>query len=584
MCYNIYKRTITNAYLLYDAPTIKISKKMHVYEPSPFKEVSESSQYIMKKVLFYLILMLSFTLILAACSSNFEDSSATISEKTDAVSSATSKVQTTSSDTQSEIGNTSSETSIDGTSSSVSTDDSSSEVSSSDSSAAVSEAESKTVSTVSKVETSKTETSKTETSKTETSKTETSKADTSSKNESSNNSSVAESEPEIKSEIVPRIYITYTADINRDSFITATLKVNDPSGKYADISDSSGEVRIRGNSTSSGAKKPFNIKFSGSQDLLGLGKAKKWVLLANMYDKSLIRNKLSFDFAENIGLRYTQSTRFVDVYVNGAYNGSYLLSEAIDLGQTRVNLNPRLNEFLLEYEPWENYKNPSYIRTPVYNILFGFNAPEFPDSQQKLFLVDFFSKAEKALESRIQSDIEKYFDIPSMVDFYIANELFKNVDFQTSSTRFYIQRGKIFGGPIWDLDLSTGNADFNYYTGYNNAATTGDSTEGFYCRGLWYGPFFKCTWFAEKVKARYLELQPKIENLTTDNSLGKNQMDILLIKYGESFSKNFTKWPVNNKDSLFERIPFQTFEENYEYLRTWLIKRNEWLLNTWKLK
>ncbi|MDD2269920.1 MAG: CotH kinase family protein [Eubacteriales bacterium] len=531
----------------------------------------------MKKVLFYLILMLSFTLILAACSSDFEDSSAVTSEKTDAVSSATSKVHTTSSDTQSEKDNTSSETSIDGTSSSLSTDDSSSEVSSPDSSAAVSEVESKTVSTVSKVETSKTETSKNESSKTDTS----SKSESS--NTSSDDSSAAESEPEIKSEIVPRIYITCTADINRDSFIAATLKVNDPSGKYAEISDSSGEVRIRGNSTSSGAKKPYNIKFSESQDLLGLGKAKKWVLLANMYDKSLIRNKLSFDFAANIGLRYTQSTRFVDVYINGAYNGSYLLSEAIDIGQTRVNLNPRLNEFLLEYEPRENYKNPSNIRTPVYNILFGFNAPEFPDSQQKMFLIDFFSKAEKALESKEQSDIEKYFDIPSMVDFYIANELFKNVDFQTSSTRFYIQRGKIYGGPIWDLDLSTGNADFDYYREYNNATTTGDSTEKFYCRGLWYKHFFKCPWFVEKVKARYIELQPIIENLTTDNSLGKNQMDILLIKYSESFSKNFTKWPVNSKDVLFERIPFQTFEENYEYLRTWLIKRNEWLLKEWKI-
>lgn len=533
--------------------------------------------------------MLSFTLILAACSSDFGNSSTAVSEKTDAVSS---DIQTTSSDTSSEIDNTSSETSVDETSPSVSIDDSSSEQSASDSSATVSEVESTTVSTESKVETSKVETSKPEASKPEaskpeTSKPETSKIDTSSRNESSNTSSsessAVESEPEIKSEIVPRIYITYTADINRDSFIAATLKVNDPTGKYTEINDNSGEVRIRGNSTSSGEKKPYNIKFSESQNLLGLGKAKKWVLLANMYDKSLIRNKLSFDFAENIGLRYTQSTRFVDVYINGAYNGSYLLSEAIDIGQTRVNLNPRLNEFLLEYEPWENYKNPSNIRTPVYNILFGFNAPEFPDSQQKMFLIDFFSKAEKALESKEQSDIEKYFDIPSMVDFYIANELFKNVDFQTSSTRFYIQRGKIYGGPIWDLDLSTGNADFDYYREYNNATTTGDSTEKFYCRGLWYKHFFKCPWFVEKVKARYIELQPIIENLTTDNSLGKNQMDILLIKYSESFSKNFTKWPVNSKDVLFERIPFQTFEENYEYLRTWLIKRNEWLLKEWKI-
>ncbi|OGO87002.1 MAG: hypothetical protein A2Y15_07480 [Clostridiales bacterium GWF2_36_10] len=401
------------------------------------------------------------------------------------------------------------------------------------------------------------------------------------------NSDTIEPEPPVLTAVdVPKVYLTATDEVNHDVYVDAKIRVFDPEGNFDEINDDTGSIRIRGNSTSSGAKKPYNIKFSSKETLLGLGKAKKWCLLANMYDKTLIRNKLSYDFATEIGMQYVSNSAFVDVYLNNVYLGNYLLTEAVDVGGTGVDIDTDGNEFLFEFEPWEHYSNPEWIRTPVYSILLGFNDPEAPSAEQRQYLDTFFSDAENALTSKSLKNVEKYFDIPSMVDFYIVNEYFKNVDFSTSSTRFYLKAGKIYGGPVWDFDLSAGNCYSGYYKEYNNVGGSGDSTEGFYCQRLWYSYLFKCNGFSDLVKERYLELQPFIINLTTDNELGKNKIDRLLIQYGKSFDDNYKKagWIITRKDSDYERVPFNTYDKNISYLREWLIKRNEWLLEEWDLK
>ena len=95
----------------------------------------------------------------------------------------------------------------------------------------------------------------------------------------------------------------------------------DPNGVFAEINDSESTVKVRGNSTSSGAKKPYNIKLSAKKDVLEMGRAKKWCLLANMYDKTMLRNKLSYDFAAEIGMDFVSSSEFVELYLNGEYRG-----------------------------------------------------------------------------------------------------------------------------------------------------------------------------------------------------------------------------------------------------------------------
>ena len=386
-------------------------------------------------------------------------------------------------------------------------------------------------------------------------------------------------------ECLATIYLETKEAIQKENYVDCKIRIVDGSGHLDDLVADDASIKIRGNSTSSGNKKPYNIKFSSKTDVLGMGKAKKWCLLANMFDKTMIRNKLAYDFAAEIGLAYTQSSTFADVYLNGKYAGCYQLCESVGTGSSRVDIDTDGNEFLLEYEPYEGYSNPEFIWTPVMQKLFGFNDPEEPTKEQRAWLTEFFKNAENALYTKDKATIEKYWDLDSFVNDYIVHEYFKNVDAQTSSTRYYIKGGKIYGGPVWDFDLSAGNVDQSYYknSGYY---VNGDSSVGWYCKHIWYDDLLVTGWFEDMVIARFKELQPIIENLTTDNELGKNRIDLLLERYGKSFEDNIKKagWRVNSKDSPYERQPFATYEAGIDFLRKWLIDRNEWMKAQYGIK
>ena len=104
---------------------------------------------------------------------------------------------------------------------------------------------------------------------------------------------------------VPKVFITTKGSVPTD-YVDCTVEIIDEEGgTHEIIYDSASKVKVRGNSTSSGEKKPFNIKFSSKTDVLGMGKNKKWCLLANCYEKTLIRNQTVFDFAESLNLDFS---------------------------------------------------------------------------------------------------------------------------------------------------------------------------------------------------------------------------------------------------------------------------------------
>ena len=405
---------------------------------------------------------------------------------------------------------------------------------------------------------------------------------------SNGNVSVASAAGEESEELVPvkdiaEVHIDISTSIIRESYRDCAIRVIDVYGNVVEDKDSS--IKIRGNSTSSGAKKPYNFKFSGKTEILGMGKAKKWCLLANCYEKTLFRNEMVFDFARNSTvLQYTPDSRFVDVYLNGVLQGNYILCEAVEAGSSRVDIDIDNGEYLIERDVRED-EGTVYIQSPLYGIRFGINEPEEPTQEQTDELERMLYKAEKALDSRNISEIEKYFDLESIVDFYIVLEYFKQVDVSVGSTRFYIKNGKIYGGPVWDFDLTMGNCLDSYYTVYNNVGGSGKSCEGIYCNVDWFRYFNLVPEFEKMRNERYLELQSEIVNLYTDTGAGKNYMDTVLDTYGDSFARNYDEagWKVDVEYSNLERIPDKTYEQNVAYLRTWLKERNEWMLKNWGL-
>ncbi len=401
------------------------------------------------------------------------------------------------------------------------------------------------------------------------------------------------SEPEdisnsVKLYDVARVDITVRGKVNDYYYIPCTVEVYyDGNAEKPDITDKQSKIKIRGNSTSSGEKKPYNIKFSEKTDLFGFGPNTRWSLLANLYDKTLIRNQTVYDFAERIGLKCTPSHRVAEVYLNGTFLGSYLIVDSIDASEDRIDIDNEGNEFCIEYViPTRNDEGKYYTESPIYGYRFAVHEPEEPTRDQKKWLDNYLKEAESALYGRNYKTVQKYFDIESMVDFYIVNELFKNVDIAIGSTYFYIKDGKIHGGPVWDFDLSSGNCSYDYfnYYEYNNingeGNGSGNNWEGIYCDKLWFDALMDIPEFETAVKERYIELSDVIENLYKDNELGKNYIDTVTEHYGESFLNNYKEagWKLHRPYCDFERQnPSPTYKANVEFFRDWLEKRHNWL-------
>jgi len=384
---------------------------------------------------------------------------------------------------------------------------------------------------------------------------------------------------------LPVIYITCGQDIDR-SYQTASVAVVDSDHGQTDTVDNEAEIRIRGNSTSGAPKKPFNIMFTQKQALLGMDFGKRWILLANALDKTLMRNKLVFDFCATLNMDFVPQGEYCEVWLNGTFLGSYLLTEAVTDGKYRVDIDTGKNEFLMELESDRTSENETYVKSPS-GVRLKIKKPDEMNNSQKQYLTDLLLDIEVCLENGSDEELPQCIDVESFVDFYVFMELFKDIDAYFSSTFFYIKNDVLYAGPPWDLDLISGNVsdavDEVKYKTYCNVEGYGtnssDSTEGIWMQFGWFKMLFERDSFKNKVISRFNQLQPMIVNLYDNNELGTNRIDILLNKYAGTFADNYVSagWSMTEPYSPYERVPDDSFEENVEFLRSWLRDRNEWL-------
>ncbi len=428
---------------------------------------------------------------------------------------------------------------------------------------------------------------------------------------------------------LPRIYLDTEGGraIDDTYIVTSVIIADKEGGREATVEIPEAKAKTRGNSTKEPEvdKRSYKLKFEESQTVLSLGKSKSWNLISLAFDKTLIRNSLAYEFARELGLNVPDCA-FVDVYLNGTYMGVYLLTEPTNVGKTKVDIDLKNGDFLLELE-----QNPrkddecAYVRTALYGTRFCVKEPEKAElkSGQKKQIEAFLNRAEEALCTADPDEISEYFDVDSFIDFYIVSELFKNLDIAYSSTYFYVKDGKIYAGPVWDFDLSAGNVSTDSsnpkYMTYNNIRGYGTNTGNSY-EGLWVARIYgdmegetgnpthyfyldhateedEVVWmsellyvkeFRDQMIARYMELQEKICNLYEDNDLGKNRIDTLVESLGDAVVRNYTEtdttrpsWQVNVPCFKYEGEAYATYEENVEALRTWLHDRNTWLSEKW---
>lgn len=262
-------------------------------------------------------------------------------------------------------------------------------------------------------------------------------------------------------------------------------------------------IKGRGNSTWNGEKKPYNIKLDKKADLFKMGKSKKWCLLANAADSSLLRNPTAYGLAQSLGVISTPDTKLVDLYANGQYMGVYLLTEKVEIDENRVNITDLekatedVNEKALELYSQGGEQNSQQANTYQYvnipndpeNITGGYllelekiyrypveasgfitsrlqsvvvKAPEYASKAQVEYIRDYYQKMEDAVYSPTGYNADgkyytEYLDVASLAAMYIVEEF--GVNFDGCSSSFYLYKdvdGKICGGPAWDFDIAFG--------------------------------------------------------------------------------------------------------------------------------
>ena len=227
-----------------------------------------------------------------------------------------------------------------------------------------------------------------------------------------------------------------------------------------------GTTRERGNASRSFPKKPWRIKFDEKQRVLDApGKAKKWTLINNWGDKTLMRNLLAFELSKRLGMPYTPYGTAVDVLMNGEYKGTYQLCDQVQVHKNRVNITEMTKDdndgealtggYLVEIDAYAN-KESVWFKSVNGNPV----SVKSPDSdsitrQQRDYIQNHFNAMEY--------DIHRYLDKNTFLRHFLVGELSGNTDTYWS-VYMYKERGDdtMYTGPVWDFDLAFENDGRTY--------------------------------------------------------------------------------------------------------------------------
>jgi hypothetical protein len=344
---------------------------------------------------------------------------------------------------------------------------------------------------------------------------------------------------------------------------------------------SKGETAIkgRGNTTWVMPKKPYSLKLSSKASLLGMPSHKRWALLANYSDKTLLRTEVAFKMGTILdNLAWTSRSVQVDLYLNDEYQGVYQLTEAIKIDANRVNIGeikkskPK-NGYILEID---GRRGEIFNFTTTQGVVFCCSDPD--DELDKLINDDI-----KTLFEKIQEDVQaaedalysadfkdssngyqKYLDVDSFIDWYLVNEIAKPADAQffTSVYMYYDPvKAKYCMGPLWDFDNSTGNCDY----------TDSQYAEGFYIKdSIWIARLFEDPAFVTQLKARWNEKKDELKAV-------QGYIDERSVYLNKAQEVNFRRWDILKIYVWPNVVVTGCYQGEIDYVKQWLKERMEWL-------
>jgi hypothetical protein len=283
---------------------------------------------------------------------------------------------------------------------------------------------------------------------------------------------------------LPKLYVDAELpfdEIGKENWVSASFTLTEgtkdfPGGDY----EGTGSVKGRGNSSWTNPKKPYSIKLDSKASLLGIPKTKKYAIVPSYNDNALMRNYITYKTYQGlVGIGYVPKCEFVDVYLNGVYNGVYILVERIAIEGSKVDIEEADADnmsggYLIEKDVEQKVDPDSdlWFDCPYWanqsKDMFVLKSPE-PDDEELTsamlaYLTDYMQRVHDSIMGISGEDWHTYVDVSSWVDFLIVQEISKNIDgnFKTSCW-LYKDRGDdhIYMTAPWDFDLAYGRVSWN---------------------------------------------------------------------------------------------------------------------------
>ena len=285
-------------------------------------------------------------------------------------------------------------------------------------------------------------------------------------------------------------YLYKNRTLNEAPYRNAIIQVVDESEvgtpqHLESFTDTELEIKVRGNSTADADKKPYRLRFKNKKtssdgvahkhDLLGLGYSKRnWVLLANYYDRSLIRNAITYHVGKLVGMDFCPGYKFVDLVIDNEYRGTYQVSDQVEADKNRVAVTDEDNDWMLETVSWDIMMEEPCVNAGNYTTASNeqFNTPykiniKNPDADdltkdQITELKDAVAKWSVAWNKSFENgDWADYNDVESLVKFYVGMNITGDWDGFFVMKGWRQPTGVFHWGPLWDKDLAYGNCQYS---------------------------------------------------------------------------------------------------------------------------
>lgn len=377
-----------------------------------------------------------------------------------------------------------------------------------------------------------------------------------------------------------------------NTFISARMQIMENDGKLNTLKDEPQvdadiQIRVRGNSSRLFDKVGYLFKFTDTDgsdkpyEVMGMEQDSTWVLHGPFLDKTLMRNYMWYNLSGQI-MEWAPDVRFCEVFLNGAYQGVYVMTEQISVGEGRIEVT--------EYDGRSNIS--SYIvcvdRESVNDVDYLDNFTEYARRMTSKVEVKYpgarkltpeitdhisrdFSEFEKSLYSYDYTSkrygYRNYIDTDNFVDYFIINEVTQNADAGIYSTYFYKDITGKLKMSVWDFNNCCDN-----YMEYQQPMA------GFFMQNrTWFFMLTKDEDFTEKIITRYRQLRKGI--LSDDNV--KAYMEEVQDYLGCAVERNFRVWgyTFESQNDLLagEGRQIGSYEEAVEQYRKRLVSRMGWL-------